>query len=70
MEKLKKNFTLMSDSELEKIHHYSLKILDEIGINVPNEEILDIFKNNGAKVDFEKNIVKIPPALVKKSLKI
>lgn len=70
MEKLKNIFMLISDSELEKIHHYSLKILDEIGINVPNEEILDIFKNNGAKVDFEKNIVKIPPALVKKSLKI
>ena len=64
------NLKLLSDGELEKIHYNSLKILEKIGVKIPNEEVLKIFKNNGAEINFENNIAKIPSALVENALKV
>jgi trimethylamine:corrinoid methyltransferase-like protein len=60
------NLQLLSQQDLLRIHAESLEILGEIGIRVPNKLLLDIFKQNGACVDFDSEIVKIPAQLVDK----
>ena len=63
------NFDFLSEEDIKKIHSTSLKILKEIGIKVPHKTILDVFRRNGASVDFETEIVKINEDLVEKMLK-
>ncbi|MHA1688758.1 MAG: trimethylamine methyltransferase family protein [Promethearchaeota archaeon] len=59
------NVSLLSKNDIEKIHEASLTILERIGIHVPHDEILSRFAKIGAVVDFNKNLVKIPLAIVK-----
>lgn len=58
------DYKIFSKNEISKIHDYSVKILKNIGIRVPNKNILDLFNNNGAKVDYEKQIVKLSENLI------
>ncbi|MCL5987142.1 MAG: trimethylamine methyltransferase family protein [Actinobacteria bacterium] len=60
---------ILTDQEIEKIHKTSLRILNEIGISAPNDQILELLQNNGAKVDKEKKIAKLPTELVERTIK-
>ena len=40
----------------------TLRIMEGTGIKVPNEQALKIFDEHGARVDYETQIVKIPPS--------
>ena len=51
---------------LSKIHGASLKILEETGVLFHHYEVLEIFKNYGAKV--QDKLVKLSPELVEKCL--
>jgi len=51
---------------LSKIHGASLKILEETGVLFHHDEVLEIFKNHGAKV--QDKLVKLSPELVEKCL--
>ncbi|MEJ2448206.1 MAG: trimethylamine methyltransferase family protein [Anaerolineales bacterium] len=57
-------FTVLSQSELDRIHATSLEILEEVGIKVPWAPARDIYREKGAKVDDEAQSVKIPESLV------
>ena len=37
-----KNF--ISDADILKMHNNSLKILNQVGVKIPNKKILDLFK--------------------------
>lgn len=63
------NFELLNEEDIKKIHLESLKILKEIGIKIPSKKILDILKDNGAIIENENRIAKLPGDLVKKMLK-
>lgn len=41
----------ISKADIQKIHETSLKILADVGVNFENEEVLEIFKQHGARVD-------------------
>ncbi|MEG0377146.1 MAG: trimethylamine methyltransferase family protein, partial [Eubacterium sp.] len=56
----------VSTRDVELLHEYSLRVLNEVGVSFACEEALDIFKKHGAKV--EGNIVKIDEALLNKAL--
>jgi trimethylamine---corrinoid protein Co-methyltransferase len=58
----------LSERNIVKIHETSLKILEEVGVKVGLEEVLQIFKRHGAKVDGE--IVRIPSSMVEKALQV
>jgi len=58
----------LSEEDIGRIHETSLRILEEIGVKMPLEEALRIFKKHGAKVDDE--IVRIPSSLVEQGLKL
>ena len=55
---------LMDASGIGKVHNTSLKILEEIGFKIPYKPVLDVLKNNGAKVDYDLEVVKFPSGLV------
>lgn len=43
----------MSPNDIQMIHEYTLKVLDEIGIIFESERALEVFKQHGARVDGE-----------------
>jgi trimethylamine--corrinoid protein Co-methyltransferase len=58
----------LDDQEIEKIHAATLVVLHKTGVRFPCEKALDIFAQAGADVDFKKEIVKIQPDLLMKTL--
>jgi trimethylamine--corrinoid protein Co-methyltransferase len=63
------NLKILSDSDIEKIHKESLRILREIGVRFPHRGLLEVFKKKGAIVDFETEIVKFPDEVIEDAIK-
>jgi len=59
----------LSRNDLEKIHKESLKILQDVGVRFPHQDVLRIFQKNGASVDFGSSIVKMPADLVEEGIR-
>jgi trimethylamine--corrinoid protein Co-methyltransferase len=59
---------VLTQSELKNLKSKTLHILNEIGVHFPSPKALDIFASHGARVDFEKQIVRISPDLVTKAM--
>jgi trimethylamine--corrinoid protein Co-methyltransferase len=59
---------VLTQSELKDLKGKTLHILNEIGVHFPSPKALDIFASHGSRVDFEKQIVRIPPDLVTKAM--
>jgi trimethylamine--corrinoid protein Co-methyltransferase len=62
-------FAPLKREDVEKIHYLSLKILNDVGVNVDSKEALAILKNGGARLDSEKKLVFIPADLVEDALR-
>jgi trimethylamine--corrinoid protein Co-methyltransferase len=58
----------LTQTELETLKEKTMYLLDEVGVHFPSPEALEIFAENGARVDMEAEIVRIPPDLVKKAM--
>jgi trimethylamine--corrinoid protein Co-methyltransferase len=56
--------TILSEKQINDIHHASLTILDTIGVRVPHPEMRELFTAAGASVDEQSGIVNIPEWLV------
>jgi len=59
---------ILSDEQLDQLTGGTLQILDEVGMHCPSGKALNVFAEHGARVDFEKQIVRIPPDVVKKAV--
>ncbi len=55
---------VLTDKQLQDIHETSLKILDEIGIQIENRHVLDILEDSGAKVNKTTKVVQFPENVV------
>jgi len=66
---VKKFLELLSNDEVQAIHAASIKVLEEIGVEIENENAVKLFAKAGANVDFEKKRVYISEELVKEALK-
>jgi len=55
---------IMSADEVEAIHRASLRILDEIGVEVLGDRAIDIFAADGARIGPETRLVRLDPARV------
>jgi len=53
---------------LDDIHEASLRLLEDVGIQVDYDEALDLLAQNGCDVDRDSNIVRFPPDLVEESI--
>ena len=60
---------VLDKDEVDTIYEASLQILEKTGAVFNHEQSLKLFHQNGAEVDFKKNLVKFPPFLVKDSIK-
>jgi trimethylamine--corrinoid protein Co-methyltransferase len=59
---------ILNDEQLEQLKSATLRILEETGIHCPSEHALHVYAEHGAQVDFESQIVKLPPDVVLDSL--
>jgi trimethylamine---corrinoid protein Co-methyltransferase len=57
-------YKVISEKDIIKIHETSLKVFAEVGVKVKFPEALELFEKNGAKVDKDNRVVKIPPDMV------
>jgi len=55
---------ILSDGQLEQFKSATLEILEEVGVHCPSERALGIYAEHGAYVDYENQIVKLPPEVV------
>jgi trimethylamine--corrinoid protein Co-methyltransferase len=60
---------ILSQNELESIHHSSLSILEETGIRLEDEKALRLFSEKGLPVDFEARRVRFPKIVIEDCLK-
>ena len=65
----KPSLSLLSEEEMGSIHNASLEVLENTGIKVMSKKALDILREAGANVDYEKNHATIPGNLVEEAVK-
>jgi len=61
--------TYLSESEQERIHGDSLRILSEVGVRFRSARARRLLTSDGARVDDDREIVRIPPEMVAQALK-
>jgi trimethylamine--corrinoid protein Co-methyltransferase len=59
---------LLTMSEVQSLQEGTLWLLGEVGVHFPSETALHIFADHGAAVDFETQIVRLPPDLVRRAM--
>lgn len=60
--------SVLTEQQIERVHEASLRILWEIGVEVPHADMLARFAAAGARVDFTRQRVCLPPELIAFSL--
>jgi len=60
---------LLSEEEKEQVHQETLRILDEAGILYHSETALKFLESNGARVDWETKIARIPKEIVEQAIR-
>ena len=58
----------LNEQEMDLIHAQSIKSLQEIGIKVHSKPVLEILEKNGANVDYNALVAKIPEKMVNQAL--
>ncbi|GAH86736.1 unnamed protein product, partial [marine sediment metagenome] len=64
-----KRYEILSNNEVDLINSISLKILEEIGVKIYHDELLDKLKNKDVEVDRKTKIVKFSRELVLDAIK-
>lgn len=54
-----RNLKMLTDKQIKSIHDSTMRILGNVGIKVLNKDALEIYHDNGCRVDFDKKIVRI-----------
>jgi len=55
---------ILTDEQLRQLRSAVLEILDQVGVHCPSAKALGIYAGHGAWVDFERQIVRLPPDVV------
>jgi trimethylamine:corrinoid methyltransferase-like protein len=67
-ENMKFKGQILSEEERIRIHNESLHILSGVGVKFYGEKALPLLERNGAKVDWEGKIARIPGEMVAEAL--
>jgi len=62
------SFKVFSEEDMKEIHEASVYLMENVGIKVPNKRVQEIFAQNGATVDTEEGVVKIPRSMLEDAL--
>ena len=68
----KRNFRpikMLTDEQIDKIHLGTLRILEETGLRIEHERALNLLRDNGCNVDFDKMQCRFPSWLVEECLR-
>jgi len=68
MERATALLRILSDDQIDRLHQAALEVLSDVGVHLPHEETLDRFEAAGGQVDRDAQRVRIPPALVERSV--
>jgi trimethylamine--corrinoid protein Co-methyltransferase len=60
---------LLTRDQIKLIHSSTLKILEEVGVKINENSLLNFLAHNGANVDFDEKRAKLPPSLIEASIK-
>jgi trimethylamine--corrinoid protein Co-methyltransferase len=60
----------LSEDEQNRIHEQSLQILAEVGVKFHGEKALPLLEKNGATVDWDSRIARIPGEMVTEALRV
>jgi trimethylamine--corrinoid protein Co-methyltransferase len=66
---MKLGLNFLSEDEKQRIHRDSIKILSRVGVKYLSNKALKILEKNGAGVDYDTRIAKIPQEMVNEALK-
>ena len=66
MKRINQYLDLMSESEVLLIHQNSLRILAEIGLKIPNREVMEMCAEHGGIPDWDKEVIRIPVPVMEK----
>lgn len=55
---------IMTREECQMIHDSSMRILSEIGLSIPNKEVLKMCEEVGAVVDYTREVITIPTTIM------
>jgi trimethylamine--corrinoid protein Co-methyltransferase len=61
---------ILSQSDLDKIHQATLTIIEQTGVRFPSRWALDIWKQHGAEVNEETQVVKVKGEIIEEALKL
>lgn len=61
---------VLNDYEVEQLHEEVLKLLENPGMKIENQEMLMALKKKGAEVDFTGEIVKFPRKLIEETIEL
>ncbi|HZK16533.1 MAG TPA: trimethylamine methyltransferase family protein, partial [Solirubrobacterales bacterium] len=59
---------LLSPEDVRQIHEATLDVIENVGVKFHSQNALDILEANGASVDRETTVAKIPAAAVEKAM--
>jgi trimethylamine--corrinoid protein Co-methyltransferase len=62
------HLSVLDDRQLAAIKNATLEILERVGVHFPSKRALDVFAEHGARVDREREIVRMPPELVMRAM--
>ena len=60
---------ILTEEDKRKVHAESIRILQEVGVKFLSHKALRILKDNGARVDIDTQIARIPEEMVQQALK-
>jgi len=66
----KLSLDILSQQEIHRLHTASLDVIEHAGIRFPSRRALDIWEANGAQVDRNTYIVKVPGHIIEEALKL
>ena len=67
---MKVKITILEKDELQKIHDYTIKVLENPGMKIMNIQMQNVLQAKGAKVDMENQIVKFTPHIIEETIKL
>jgi len=66
---MKLDLNFLSEDEKHRIHRDSIKILSRVGVKYMSDKALNILEKNGAHVDCDTRIAKMPEEMVNEALR-
>ena len=54
---------VLTEDDVRDVHVAALRVLEEVGLWLPNREILERLRDGGAHVDFDTMNVRMPQAV-------